>query len=274
MSFVILAMTVLVGAARAAPLGAPAMSGGGSDPVVNLGDARARADAQVSVVAGLVEAGMHREALVAISELRGRGEDPPGLVPLQARAMHATGLSSEALALLDAHVKHRRRDAATHAARGLILADLGRVPESVEALRRAAKLLPDDAGVRNNLGVALLAAASPAEAEVAFRAALARDPANLRARNNLGFALARQQRDDDALASFRAAGDEGAARYNLGLACELRGDLPAALVQYHAALAARPDDSATRTALARLLPPPAPLSPPPPAAPPAPEPTP
>jgi len=149
-----------------------------------------------------------------------------------------------------------------------------RFDERVEALRRAAKLLPDDAGVRNNLGVAHLAAGSPAEAEGAFRAALAWDPANLRARNNLGFALARQQRDDDALVSFRAAGDEGTARYNLGLACELRGDVPAALVQYHAALAARPDDPATRTALARLLPPPAPLSPPPPAAPPAPEPTP
>ncbi len=249
------------GSALAAPAGARA-GVGTSETRVDLANPRARADAQVAVVAGLVEAGMHREALVAISELRGRGEDPPGLVPLQARAMHATGLSSEALALLDAHVKHRRRDAAGHAVRGLILADLGRVGEAVEALRRASALLPDDPGVRNNLGVALLAAGSAAEAEAAFRAALARDPASLRARNNLGFALARQRKDDEALASFRAAGDEGAARHNLGLACELRGDLAGALVQYHASLAARPDDPATRTALARLLPPPASLRPP------------
>jgi Tfp pilus assembly protein PilF len=238
----------------AAPLGVPATAAA-SDSRVDLADPRARADAQASVVAGLVEAGMYREALVAISELRGRGEDPPGLVPLQARAMHATGLSSEALALLDAHVKHRRRDAVAHAVRGLILADLGRVTEAVAALRRAAKRLPDDPGIRNNLGVALLAAGAPADAESAFRAALARDPANLRARNNLGFALARQGKDDDALASFRAAGDEGAARYNLGVACELRGDVPSALLQYRASLVARPDDPATRTALARLLPP-------------------
>jgi Flp pilus assembly protein TadD len=171
----------------------------------------------------------------------------------QARAMHARGLSTDALALLDAHLRDHRKDAAAWAVRGVILLDMGgRVDDAVASLTRARRHAPRDATILNNLGWALLVEGKPSQAEEALRAALVQDPSSRRARNNLGIALARAGRDEEALAAFRAAGREADARVNLAAACEWRGDVPGALTHLRAALAAMPDHPAATAALARL----------------------
>lgn len=220
----------------------------------DLADPQVRRAAQAALLEGLVDAGLPDQALAALAELRAAGEDVAPFRVVQAEAMHATGLTDDALSLLDAHLRHHRRDADALAARGLILSDAGRVAEAVDALKRAVKLRKDDAALLNNLGFALLASGDATGAEARFREALRLDPGALRVRNNLGFALARLERDDEALAAFRAAApDEATARYNLGVACEQRGDRTTAIPQYRAALEARPGHVEAGARLERLL---------------------
>ncbi len=222
------------------------------DLALDMADAAARGRAQVQVVEGLVEAGLAEEALQAVAEIRAAGAAPDALDLAQARAMHARGLSHEALVLVEAYVGRHRRDAAGWALQGVLLLDLGRVDDAVRALRRARRRAPEDAALLNNLGWAELAAGDARSAEATLRAALVQDPSSRRTRNNLGFALARQGRDDEALANFRAAGDEADARVNLAAACELRGEPAVAVTHLRAALLARPDHPAALAALARL----------------------
>ncbi len=216
-------------------------------------DARTRAAAQLEVVAALLDAGLPDKALVATAEVRASGNAEPQLDVLQARALHATGMHTEARTLLDTHLKRRPGDAQGWAALGVVLADGGDAAGSVRALERADRISPKDASILNNLGFARLAAGSAEGAVTAFRLSLGQDPSQPRTRNNLGLALARLERDDEALEAFRAAGPEPEARYNLGLACELRGDRGSALAHYHAALAAAPDHASSSQALTRLL---------------------
>jgi Flp pilus assembly protein TadD len=211
-------------------------------------------DAAARVVTGLVDAGLVDQALAVASEARASGTSPARLDVAQARAMHAKGLSTEALALLEGYVQRHRRDAEAWATRGVILLDLGRGAEAVASLERARKLDRGNANVHNNLGWALLVGGRPAEAEASFREALRHDPVSRRARNNLGFALARQERDAEALEAFRAVLSEADARLNLAAACEWRGDVPGAVMQLRAALGAQPDHGLAAEALARLAP--------------------
>ncbi len=220
----------------------------------DLSDERVRRAAQAALLEGLLDAGLPEQALAALAELRAAGEDVAPFLVVQAEAMHATGLTDDALGLLDAYLRRHRRDADAHATRGLILSDAGRVEDAVVALERAVKLRRDDAALLNNLGFALLATGDATRAEARFREALRIDPGALRVRNNLGFALARLERDDEALAAFRAASDEATARYNLGVACESRGDATTAITQYRAALEVRPGHAEARARLERLLP--------------------
>jgi Flp pilus assembly protein TadD len=237
----VILLLALVGLVQAAEPSAPPARGS------------ARTESQKALIEGFVDAELHVQALQAIASLREAGEDVAPFAVAQARAMHATGLTDDALALLDTHLRHHRRDGDGWAARGLILSDARKLPESVAALTRAARLLPDDAAVMNNLGFVLLATGDAEGALVRFRSAVQLDPASQRARNNLGFALARLGRDDEALAAFRAANDEADARYNLGVACEQRGDRVTALTQYRAAVEARSTHAAAAARLDTLL---------------------
>jgi Flp pilus assembly protein TadD len=105
----------------------------------------------------------------------------------------------------------------------------------------------------NILGYLEMARGRNQRAVELFEAAIVQDPSNSRTRNNLGFALARLERDTDALAAFRAAGTEADARYDMGVACELRGDTASALTNYQAAISASSQHEPARAALARLL---------------------
>lgn len=212
-----------------------------------------RAEAQLDVLEGLLRSNMVTDALAVAAQLRASGMHDPRLDLLQARAMHAQGMNAQALDMLTKLTRRTPRSAAAWSELGLVRADQDDTEGAVAALERARRLAPTDAGVLNNLGYLTMAAGRSARAVELFEAALVQDPSSVRTRNNLGFALARLERDTAALEAFRSAGAESDARYNLGVACELRGDTASALNQYQAALSAAPDHPAAAAALARLL---------------------
>lgn len=224
-----------------------------SQMVPDYAEPKEKLTAQLQIVDGLVNAGMHQEALKAVTSLRETGVKDPRFDVLQARAMYGIGLSTEAEQVLRAHLRRHARDAEAWALLGLFLADGGKVDDSIDAFKHSRRLHPNDAGTLNNLGYVYLARGDLEPAIEMFRASLAIDPSQLRARNNLGFALARTERDSDALEVFRSAGSEADARYNMGVACELRGDEAFALTHYQAAITALPAHPEANAALARLL---------------------
>jgi Tfp pilus assembly protein PilF len=227
-----------------------------ADPALvtpDLGDPEVKLRMQVDVVSGLVDAKLNAAALQAIKELRDEGVSDARLDLLQARAMYGQGMRVEAREQVVAYLAKHKRDADGWALRGIMLADDKLLAEAEEALHRADRLRPHDADILNNLGYVQLAGGHVDKAVATFRAAITADPTALRPRNNLGFALARQEKDDEALAAFRAAGDEADARYNLGVACEMRDDRASAITHYRAALLARPTHAEAKSALARLV---------------------
>lgn len=219
----------------------------------DLTQPEARAQAQLDVLEGLMKGGMTEDALKVATQLRASGMKDARLDLLQARAMHAQGMSDQAADMLRNLTKHQPRDAAAWSALGIVLADMKDTNGAIEALERAHRIAPDDADVLNNLGYLQMAVGQNQRAATLFEAALVQDPSSLRTRNNLGFALSRLERDIDALASFRSAGSEADARYNMGVACEQRGDTASALTNYQAALTAQDNHPLALAALARLL---------------------
>lgn len=218
----------------------------------DLSSPSVRRQVQLDVLAGLVQAGMYDDALRVAGDLRGQGVSDERLDTLQARAMTAKGLKTDAMTLLQGVVKHHPRNVDAWSQLGLLYSDVQDLPHSIDALEHAKRLSPNDAAILNNLGYAVMASGRNDRAIDLFHQALALNPAMTRARNNLGFAYARDERDMEALDAFRGAGTESEARYNLGVACEMRHDLAGALTQYHTALEAQPDFPKARAALDRL----------------------
>jgi Flp pilus assembly protein TadD len=235
----------------AAVLAGPALAADAPRP--DFADAALRQRAQLDVLEGLIAANMTDQALDVARELRSQGVKDDRLDILQANAMHQRGMDTDALTMLEGVVKRHPRNATGWGALGLIYADAARVDDAVNALQRASRLDKDNPVYLNNLGFILYAKGDYAHAVESYRAAIAADPSDARTRNNLGFALARLEKDTEALEAFRAAGDESDARYNLGVACEMRNDRAGALTNYQAALAARPDHSRAQSALNALL---------------------
>lgn len=219
----------------------------------DLSNPKVRLETQLEVLEGLVDNGMHEQALSMIGEVRKQGARDVRLDLIQGRAMHLAGLDDEALALVQKVTKKHPSHGEALAALGLMYADAGRVNDAVDALKRAARILPDDADIQNNLGFALLAQGNAELAAGCFRKALALDPGSVATRNNLGFALVRLDRYDEALKAFRTGNGEADARYNLGVACEMHDDRAGALTSYQAAISAQPGHAAAVEALSRLL---------------------
>lgn len=220
----------------------------------DLGDPAVRLATQLQVLRGLIDAGLLDQALDVARSLREEGVDEPELDLLQARALNLKGQRSEAIRLLEGLIDRRPRQGDAWALLGVVYADAGRAKDGVKALEKAVTIRKDDADVWNNLGYLYMATGRNDDAVDALERAVTLDPTSRRARNNLGFALARLERDMDALEAFRGAGSEADARYNLGVACELRRDTASALNQYRAALQAEPGYTRAREALDRLLP--------------------
>jgi Flp pilus assembly protein TadD len=234
-------------------LGAPAFAAQHEVLAEDLSQPEARATAQLDVLQGLVDAGLVAQALGVATDIRAAGVKSPRLDLLQARAMHAQGMTTQAAEMLRGVVKKQPRNEEAWSVLGLVLSDGKDLGGATAALEHAHRLAPRDAKVLNNLGYLLMAKGQTQRAVEMFSAAIVQDPSSARSRNNLGFALARLERDGDAMAAFGAAGPEADARYNMGVACELRGDTASALTNYQAALSASADHQPAAAALARLL---------------------
>src|ERR1700693_5582592 len=86
---------------------------------------------------------------------------------------------------------------------GLALTRQGK--DALQALKMASQLLPNDAGVHNNLGNALGRLGQLDEAVASYRRALVLNPDFAEAHNNLGHALLDLGQMDEAVASCRRA---------------------------------------------------------------------
>jgi tetratricopeptide (TPR) repeat protein len=117
--------------------------------------------------------------------------------------------------------------------------------DALPALRKAAKLLPHDAEVHNNLGGALCNIGQLDEALASYHRAVAIKPHFAEAHNNLGNALRELGRLDEAVASYRRALEINPgfaeAHNNLGAALHALGQLDEAVACFHQALQISPD---------------------------------
>ena len=102
-----------------------------------------------------------------------------------ARALAAKGDNSGALNELLVYVKAVPDDVEAQEMTGRLYASMGKIPESLPFLRKAAQLKPDDSALQTNLGAALAMAGNLPEAITAFENALKADPSNQTARDNL-----------------------------------------------------------------------------------------
>jgi tetratricopeptide (TPR) repeat protein len=122
---------------------------------------------------------------------------------------------------------------------------LGRVEQAVESLSAAAAVLPGNADVHIDLGVALTCLARHADAEASFRRAATLEPGNPDTHLNLGNALAEQGKLHPALACYRRMLELdpglGVAHFSIGMLHQRQGRLADAEAAYQAALATSPD---------------------------------
>ena len=143
---------------------------------------------------------------------------------------------------------------------GNALAGGGHWAQAIEQFRYALKVNREVAELHYNLGRALAASRQATQAVVHYREALRLDPQYAKAHNNIGAVYLSGERIsgeriDLAIDHLRAAvgidPDFAGAHYNLGMALEFRGQLDAALEQYHKAVALEPGRNDWRENLTR-----------------------
>ncbi len=129
--------------------------------------------------------------------------------------------------------------------RGLSLALQMQGKDALHALQKTAELIPGDANVHSNLGLALLDLGQAAAAASSFRRALKIKPDFAEVHSNLGYALYILGQYEDARASCRRAlelkPDFAEAHNNLGNALKALGLLDNAIASYRHALKIKPD---------------------------------
>jgi tetratricopeptide (TPR) repeat protein len=138
---------------------------------------------------------------------------------------------------------------------GISLAVQGK--DALQALRKAARLLPDDAEAHSNLGATLLGLGLLDEAAASCRRAIEIEPHLAMAHNNLGNALRRLGRCDEALAMYRRALEIEPqfteAHNNLGNALRGLGQMEEAVASYRLALQLKPHFAEAHNNLANAL---------------------
>lgn len=150
-----------------------------------------------------------------------------------------TGAFAAALDPLQRAARLVPDDADIHNDLGIILNALGRPADAETHQREALRLAPGTAIAHNNLGNTLLAQGRLAEAETHYREALRLDPALTQAQHNLGNLLFDQGRLDDAESCYRAVVrlQPSADAFNsLGVACLGRGRVTDAVSAFRDAI--------------------------------------
>ncbi len=129
--------------------------------------------------------------------------------------------------------------------------------DALDAITRAAELLPRDAEAHSNLGNALRTAGRAEEAVETHRRAIAIQPRYAEAYNNLGSALRDLGRLDEAVVAFRRAvalePSFYLAHFNLGEALRQAGDAKAAVGCFQRVLELRPNHAEAHSGRGRAL---------------------
>jgi protein O-GlcNAc transferase len=152
---------------------------------------------------------------------------------------------AEALAAVENALRLRPGWAEAHLQRGVLLQQLARCQDSIEAFDAALRLKPDYPQAHFNRGVALQAAGRPEEAIAAYGEALRLKPDLFEAHLNRGLVLGRLGRSPEALAALdealRLRPGSGEAHFNRGNALRALGRCDEALSAYDRALEIRPE---------------------------------
>ena len=140
---------------------------------------------------------------------------------------------------------------------GAVLNQLGRIPESVVAKKKAVKLTPNDSEAHNNLGISLEELGILDEAEASYRQAIVLNPNFAEAHSNLGNTLQELGKLDEAEASYVQAialkPDYALTHSNLGVTLKKLGKLDEAEASYVQAIALKPDYAEAHSNLANTL---------------------
>ena len=211
-----------------------------------------RIEAKIELAEALVLNGTPEAALQMISQMVEAGVRHPDLFVLQGRALTDMGLVEEAETALTQATRRAPGHSEAQNRLGILYMDQHRTDEAIRRFRIATRSADKNADLHNNYGFALMAAGRHSEAVPVLRRALMLDGSQDRTRNNLGFALAVTGQDKAAWRVFRSSANEGAARYQLALAQELRGDDENALKSYRQALKVDPDLNQASEAIHRL----------------------
>ena len=142
-----------------------------------------------------------------------------------------------------------------HGQWGALLGNRGEFGQAIAHFERVVALRPDNVRHRDNLGLALLKAARPAEAAVQFERMLAAEPGDAETRTRLGLALAQQGKLAEASDEFARASRDNprhvGALLNLGLSLIELGRPADAVPYLERAAALDPASGLAREALAR-----------------------
>lgn len=129
--------------------------------------------------------------------------------------------------------------------KGIALQGLGHFAEAEDYLRRAQRLLPQDAGIMCNLATSLTHCGKDEEAEHLLRTALMISPGMAQAHYNLGNLLAKNRRHSEAEQCYRRAlehlPDYVDAAFNLGTTLRDLGRMDDAMAQFRRVLSMAPD---------------------------------
>jgi tetratricopeptide (TPR) repeat protein len=170
---------------------------------------------------------------------------PNAPVVWQALGLALARQGKDALQALKMAAQLVPNDAGVHNNLGNALGRLGQLDEAVASYRRALFLSQDFAEAHNNLGHALLDLGQPENAAASCRRAVDLKPGYAEAHDNLGCALLELGRFDDAAASYRRAleinPEFAEAHNNLGNASRALGKLDDAVASYRCALKIKPN---------------------------------
>jgi Flp pilus assembly protein TadD len=142
-----------------------------------------------STAVRLFEGGRIDEAEAVCRQLLKGDRYNPDVTHLLAWVAEQRGDREGALILVDKAIGIRSSDPAFWNTKAMLLTDLGRPAEAVEAARRSVALKPGIAASHNTLGTAFQRLGRVAEATEAFRTAVQLDPKLIDARQNLSWAL-------------------------------------------------------------------------------------
>ena len=176
-------------------------------------------------------------------------DDPKNAIRLiedqrAAMSFYASGESEEAISLLQNVIKEREDFTAAHINLASILFGIGRLPEAINVLEKAAGNNPESAWVLGSLGIYYCEAGELTRAVRTLNRAIEKTPHNVDTLNSLGVAYAQMGKRDDALSLFERVLEldpSSAGTHNNIGAIYLRGeDFPKAIDQFRRAIELAP----------------------------------